>query len=114
MVVCVKNKIVEAASGKIFRNMSQSYPSPSGLGKRESSFCCRAQALDFLKKSHLCGVRIGNKALSRALGDRWLAGGIEFGLFQVFEDFFGAGDNRVGEAGEAGYLDAVALVRTTG
>jgi hypothetical protein len=35
MVVCVKNKSAEAATGKIFLNMRQSYLSPSGLGKPE-------------------------------------------------------------------------------
>ena len=68
----------------------------------------------FSKQRHLCGVGIGNEALTPGLGDRGLAGGVEFGLFQVFEDFLGAGDDRVGKSCEAGDLDAVALVRTTG
>ncbi len=68
----------------------------------------------FLKQCHLRGVGIGNEALSRALGDSRLAGGVEFGLFQVFEDFLGAGDNRVGKSCESGDLDAIALVGAAG
>jgi len=82
MVVYVKNKSAEAATGKSVLNMRRSYPIPSGLGKRDDS-------VDSLKKSHLCGVGIGNEALSRALGDSGLPGRVEFGLFQVFENFLG-------------------------
>ncbi len=74
------------------------------------SRCCA----EVLKKRQLGRVGVGDEAFAGGFGYGGLAGGVEFGFFEVFEDFLGAGDDRVGEAGEAGDLDAVALVCTAG
>ena len=60
------------------------------------------------------GVGVGDQSFAGGFGYGGLAGGVEFGFFEVFEDFLGAGDDRVWEAGESGDLDAVALVCAAG
>jgi len=53
----------------------------------------------FSKQRQLGRVGVGDEAFAGGFGDRRLAGCVEFGFFEVFEDFLGAGDDRVGEAG---------------
>ena len=60
------------------------------------------------------GGGVGDEAFAAAFGEGRLAVGVEFGLFEVREDFLRPGDDRVGESGEARDLDPVALVRAAG
>ena len=60
------------------------------------------------------GGGVGGEAFAGGFGQGGLAFGVEFGFLEVAEDFLGAGDDRVGEAGEAGDLNAVALVGAAG
>lgn len=53
----------------------------------------------FSKQRQLGGVGVWGEAFAGGFGHGGLAGGVEFGFFEVFEDFLGAGDDRVGEAG---------------
>ena len=72
---------------------------------------CQAEGL---KKRELGCVGVWGEALAHRFGHGGVAGGVEFGFLEVFEDFLGAGDDRVGEAGESGDLDAVALIGAAG
>ena len=51
---------------------------------------------DFSKQCQLRGVGVGDQAFAGGFGYGGLTGGVEFGFFEVFEDFLGAGDDRVG------------------
>src|ERR1044071_2662877 len=51
-------------------------------------------------------------AMTRLLADS--AFGREFGLFEVAQDFLGAVEDRFGDSGQAGDLDAVTLVGAAG
>jgi len=48
---------------------------------------------DFSKQCQLSRVGVGDEAFAGGFGYGGLAGGVEFGFFEVFEDFFGAGDD---------------------
>ena len=48
---------------------------------------------DFSKQCQLGCVRVGDEAFAGGFGHGGLAGGVEFGFFEVFEDFLGSGDD---------------------
>ena len=57
---------------------------------------------------------IRDESFTGRLGASGLAFRIEFGFFEVVENFSGAGDDRIRQSGEPRDLDAVALIGAAG